>query len=64
MSREAQTNGCDGEHGLPESDDAWVSWVSASVIRNYLTRNPLIDCLDLHGESHGFVKYNDLPGYD
>ena len=37
---------------VPNVDD----WVSASALRNFLLGDPLLDWLDLHGESHGFER--------
>lgn len=36
--------------------DQSVDWVSASAMRNYVLRDPLLDWLDLHGEASGFER--------
>ena len=40
------------------------SWVSAAAIRNYMSRNPLVDWLTLYGKDHGFKQDDELPNYD
>jgi len=44
--------------------EAWLDWVSAARIRNYLLRDPLLDWLSLHGEAQGFVRDDRMDGYD
>ncbi len=39
-------------------------WVSATATRNYMSRNPLMDWLNLYGQVNGFKQDNELPGYD
>ena len=39
------------------SDD----WVSATKTRNYLSCDPLLDWLSIHGKSKGFKKDEDYP---
>ena len=39
-------------------------WVSATAVRSYLLRDPLVDWLALYGREHGFVPDDELPGYD
>ncbi|MQF64447.1 hypothetical protein FIM03_04040, partial [SAR202 cluster bacterium AD-802-L14_MRT_200m] len=48
---------------IPAQED-WDGWVSASKTRNFVLHDPLLDWLDKHGQSKGFVKDTDLPGYD
>ena len=48
---------------IPAQED-WDGWVSASKTRNFVLNDPLLDWLDKHGQSKGFVKDTDLPGYD
>jgi len=51
-------------HSLPETDDAWDDWVSATRTRNWLQGDPLLDWLALYGRDHGFTPDDELPGYD
>ena len=39
-------------------------WVSASATRNFCLQDPLLDWLDRFGSLHGFVRDDELPGYD
>ena len=49
---------------VPESEQDWDRWVSASSTRNYLLRNPITDWLERYGEANGFRPDTHLPGYD
>ena len=33
-----------------------INWISATHTRNYMLKDPLLDWLNLHGESKGFVR--------
>ena len=39
-------------------------WISATSIRNFVLRNPLIDWLELYGDTKGYIRDTDLPSYD
>jgi len=39
-------------------------WVSASATRNFCLQDPLLDWLDRFGSLHGYVRDDQLPGYD
>ena len=39
-------------------------WVSASATRNFCQQDPLLDWLDRLGSLHGFVRDDELRGYD
>ena len=64
MSRDAITIGPEGDPVLPSTEGDWDRWVSASAMRNYLLRNPLIDWLERYGEANGFDRDTALSGYD
>jgi len=49
---------------LPDSDEAWDDWVSASRTRNFLEGDPLLDWLHRFGADHGFTPDDELPTYD
>lgn len=40
---------------VPHIDD-WAAWVSASAMRNFVLDDPLLDWLDLYGETNGFER--------
>ncbi len=42
----------------------WSGWVPATATRAYCKNDPLIDWLNLCGETNGFVRDDHLPGYD
>jgi hypothetical protein len=42
----------------------WGDWVSATRLRNHVLGDPLLDWLELHGETYGFQRDHELPGYD
>ena len=39
-------------------------WVSATKTRNYISEDPLLDWLSIHGKAKGFKKDEDYPEYD
>ena len=43
-----------GESVVPETEDDWHDWVSATRTRNHVLGDPLLDWLDLHGTPKGF----------
>ena len=49
---------------LPDSDEAWEDWVSATRTRNWLEDDPLLDWLARYGADHGFTPDDRFPGYD
>ncbi|CAN5345938.1 hypothetical protein BH11ARM1_BH11ARM1_00610 [soil metagenome] len=40
------------------------SWVSATSSRNFCHSDPILDWLDRFGKEKGFVRDDELPGYD
>ena len=64
MGIEALTLTQDGRTILPESDDDWLDWVSATGTRNFLQKDPLLDWLRLYSEKNGFQHDSDLLNYD
>lgn len=64
MGIEALTHRDDGSKvTVPASDDDWLQWVSAGRTRNWMLHDPLIDWLQLYGESRGYEPKNKLNGY-
>lgn len=62
-----------GKGGITHRDDGRFApidehnrtgWVSAGRGRNWFNDDPLLDWLDLYGEEHGYVRDDQLPGYD
>ena len=64
MGVDALTLALDGTTVVPVSDDDWRDWVSATALRGYCAGDTLGDWLDRYGEAHGFVRDDQLPGYD
>ncbi len=54
----------DGTPDEPGRDSPWDEWVAPSRTFNYCSEDPLVDWLELHGRSHGFVPDNERGGYD
>ena len=54
----------DGERRVPDTDDEWRDWVSASRTRNFALGDLLADWLDQFGAEHGFVADNKAEAYD
>ena len=55
MARQAITHDDSGVRRVPTSGADWDGWVSASVTRNHVLGDPLLDWLGRHGGSKGFV---------
>ena len=49
-----------------ESEESLLDgrWVSASKTRNFLLRDPILDWLNLYGKGNGFVRDDQVDGYD
>ena len=59
MGKDAITCDDSGTERVPSSGSEWDEWVAASSTRNHVLGDPLLDWLDRHGESKGFVR--DVP---
>ena len=64
MGIEALTSTSDGRIITPSTDEEWRDWVSASGTWNYMMKDPLLDWLNLYGESNGFQRDDALSSYD
>lgn len=64
MGIDALTHNDDGIQVIPDSSADWDQWVSAGRTRNWLMKDPLIDWLQLYGESRGYTPKQDTPDYD
>ena len=56
MGLGALTNDDAGNSAIPQSQDDWDDWVSASSTRNHVLDATLIDWLDCHGEAKGYAR--------
>ncbi len=64
MGIEALTHDDAGNLVVPTTSEEWSEWVSASLTRNYVLENPLIDWLDRYGEERGFVRDEVSEAHD
>ena len=64
MGVEALTVANDGSSRVPETEEAWLNWISATKTRNFLLDDPVLDWLDLYGKKAGFQRDDELPDYD
>lgn len=56
MGFDAYLHDDDGNFVDPQSESDWWDWVSAGRTRNFCNGQQIIDWLEMHGESKGFVK--------
>ena len=54
----------DGTASDPTTPAEWDAWVSAGRTRNHCLDDPLLDWLDRYGSQNGFVRDDELEGYD
>ena len=65
MSIEAITHRDDGfPITVPYSFKDWELWVSAGRTRNWMMQDPLLDWLQLYGNSHDYLPKEGLEGYN
>jgi predicted RecB family nuclease len=54
----------DGSASLPVVEADWQDWISATEVRNYCLKDPLLDWLDLYGDDSKFPRDTHLKLYD
>ena len=65
MGIDALTHRDDGSKvAIPMSQDDWQQWVSAGRTRNWMLSAPLIDWLQLYGESRDYIPKRESANYD
>lgn len=65
MGIDALTHRDDGSKvAVPVSHDDWQQWVSAGRTRNWVLGDPLIDWLQLYGESRDYIPRRELDNYN
>ena len=64
MGLQALTYSDSGIKVQPTRPSEWQDWVSASDVRNHILQDPLLDWLDSYGRVKGFMRDDELPGYD
>ena len=63
MGLKSITHYDDGSESVTQSNDD-LQWVSATATRNFVLNDPILDWLDLYGESKGFRLDTSLDEYD
>ena len=48
----------------PRTDLEWLDWVAAGETRNWCRNDLLLDWLDEYPTIHGFLRDDQVPGYD
>ena len=54
----------DGTPLDPATPEEWDAWVSAGRTRNHCLDDPLLDWLSRYGAQNGFLRDDELDGYD